>query len=148
MEALRTDDGWLEYRLRAVRDALLDQGAQTAEGGSTVDMVNAALLEKDEALQKARTTLDEVQTAAAEKETALAVAWAQLQGTAPPSKGHGLGRPRPMRRPRRSSGWGLTWRIRSPRFPRWGTPGAKRAPTGRDSAPAGAVRPQGGPGCL
>jgi hypothetical protein len=38
MEALQTDNGWLEYRLRAVREALLDQGAQTAEGASAVDM--------------------------------------------------------------------------------------------------------------
>jgi hypothetical protein len=79
VEALRTDNGWLEYRLRAVRDALLDQGAQTAEGGSVVDMVKVALLEQEEALQKARATLAEVQTTAAEKETALAAAQAQLQ---------------------------------------------------------------------
>jgi hypothetical protein len=45
VEALRTDNGWLEYRLRVVRDALLDQGAQTTEGASAVDMVRAALLE-------------------------------------------------------------------------------------------------------
>jgi hypothetical protein len=31
VEALRTDNGWLEYRLQAVWDAFLDQGAQTAE---------------------------------------------------------------------------------------------------------------------
>jgi hypothetical protein len=49
VEALRTDNSWLEYRLRAVRDALLDQGAQTVEGGSAVDMVKVALLERDEA---------------------------------------------------------------------------------------------------
>jgi hypothetical protein len=30
MEAMRTDNGWLEYRLHAVRDKLLDQGVQTA----------------------------------------------------------------------------------------------------------------------
>jgi hypothetical protein len=35
-----------------VRDELLDQGIQTVEGGSTVNMVRAALLERDEALQK------------------------------------------------------------------------------------------------
>jgi hypothetical protein len=27
IEALRTDNGWLEYRLQVVRDAFLDQGA-------------------------------------------------------------------------------------------------------------------------
>jgi hypothetical protein len=36
VEALRTDNGWLEYRMRAVRDDLLDQGAQTTEGGYVV----------------------------------------------------------------------------------------------------------------
>jgi hypothetical protein len=48
VQALRTDNGWLEYRLQAVRDELLDQGAQIAEGGSPVDMVRSALLERDE----------------------------------------------------------------------------------------------------
>jgi hypothetical protein len=79
VEALWTDNDWLEYRLRAVRDALLDQGAQTTEGGSVVDMVKAALLERDEALQKARAALAEAQTAAAEMETTLAPTQAQLQ---------------------------------------------------------------------
>jgi hypothetical protein len=27
VETLRTDNGWLEYRLQVVRDAFLDQGA-------------------------------------------------------------------------------------------------------------------------
>jgi chromosome segregation ATPase len=79
VEALRTDNGWPEYRLRAVQDALLDQGAQTAEGSSAVVMVKAALLEWDEALQKARTALAKAQTAAAEKEAALAIVESQLQ---------------------------------------------------------------------
>jgi hypothetical protein len=64
---LRTDNGWLEYRLRAVRDALLDQGVQTVEDGSAVDIL------------KARATLAEVQTAAAERETTLTMVQAQLQ---------------------------------------------------------------------
>jgi chromosome segregation ATPase len=79
VEALRNDNGWLEYRLRAVRDELLDQGVQTAEGGSAVDMVKVALLERDEALKKAREALAAAQTAVAEKETALASMQAQLQ---------------------------------------------------------------------
>jgi hypothetical protein len=53
VEALRTDNGWLEYRLQAVRDELLDQGAQMVEGASAVDMVRVALVARDEALQKA-----------------------------------------------------------------------------------------------
>jgi chromosome segregation ATPase len=79
VEALRNDNGWLEYRLRAVRDELLDQGVQTTEGGSAVDMVKVALLERDEALKKAREALAAAQTAVAEKETALASMQAQLQ---------------------------------------------------------------------
>jgi hypothetical protein len=79
VEALRTDNGWLEYRLSIVWDELLDQGVQAAEGGFAVDLVRSALLERDEALQKAREALAAAQTAAAEKETALASAQAQLQ---------------------------------------------------------------------
>jgi chromosome segregation ATPase len=79
VEALRTDNGWLEYQLQAVRDELLDQGTQTAEGGFAVDMVRSALLERDEALQKAREALAAAQIAAAEKEMVLASAQAQLQ---------------------------------------------------------------------
>jgi chromosome segregation ATPase len=79
VEALRSNDGWLEYWLQALRDELLDQGAQTAEGGSAADMVRSALLERDEALQKAREDLAAAQTAVAEKETTLASVQAQLQ---------------------------------------------------------------------
>jgi hypothetical protein len=78
VEALQTDNGWLEYRLWAMWDALLDQGAQTAKGASAVDLVKAALLERDEALRKARAALAEAQTAAVEKETTLTAAQAQL----------------------------------------------------------------------
>jgi chromosome segregation ATPase len=86
VEALRTDNGWLEYRLRVMQDALLDQCALTTEGTTTVDRVKTALLERDEALamtngnlQKARAALAEVQTAMAEKETAFSTAQTQLQ---------------------------------------------------------------------
>jgi hypothetical protein len=57
-----------------VRDELLDQGVQTAEGGYAVDLVKAALLERDEALQKAREDLAAMQAVAAEWETELASA--------------------------------------------------------------------------
>jgi hypothetical protein len=50
LEALRTDNSWLEYRLRAMQDALLDQRALTTEGATAVDRVKAVLLERDEAL--------------------------------------------------------------------------------------------------
>jgi hypothetical protein len=42
VEALQIDNGWLEYRLQAVWDKLLDQVAQTAEGGSAVDSAPGA----------------------------------------------------------------------------------------------------------
>jgi hypothetical protein len=81
VEDLQTDNDWLEYRLRAVQDALLDQRIQTTEGTSAVNRVKTALLERDGALaaandnlQKAHAGLTEVQTALAEKETALATA--------------------------------------------------------------------------
>jgi hypothetical protein len=71
VEALRTDNGWREYWLQTVRDELLDQHTQTAEGDFTVNLVKAALLERDEALRKAREDLATMQTVAAEWETEL-----------------------------------------------------------------------------
>jgi hypothetical protein len=56
----------LEYRLRAVQDALLDQRAQTTEGASAVDWVKAALLERDGALAAANIDLQKVRAALAE----------------------------------------------------------------------------------
>jgi predicted NAD/FAD-binding protein len=79
VEALRTDNGWLEYRLRVAQDALLDQGAQIEEGRSAVDMVKDTLLERDRALQKACAALAEAQTTTTKKETACATAQAPLQ---------------------------------------------------------------------
>jgi hypothetical protein len=57
VEALWTDDEWLEYQLQAVWDELLDQGARTVEGTSAVDIVRVALLVRDKALQKVREDL-------------------------------------------------------------------------------------------
>jgi hypothetical protein len=81
VEALWTDNSWLEYQLRVVQDTLLDQRALTTEGATVVDQVKTVLLEKDGALamatgdlQKARATLAELHTALAEKEAALATA--------------------------------------------------------------------------
>jgi septal ring factor EnvC (AmiA/AmiB activator) len=79
VEALWTDNGWLEYRLQAVRDELLDQGAQTVEGASAVDMVRAMILARDEALHKAREDLATKQVAMTERETSLTSTQAQLQ---------------------------------------------------------------------
>jgi hypothetical protein len=79
VEALWTDDGWLEYQLLAVRDELLDQGAWTMEGTSAVDIVRAALLVRDKALQKVREDLAVTQVAAVERETLFTSVQAQLQ---------------------------------------------------------------------
>jgi hypothetical protein len=103
VKALRTDNGWLEYRLRPVRDELLDQGAQMAEGAFAIDMVNAALLTRDEALQKAREDLAAMQDVAVKRETTLASAQAQLQQDRATLKGHGLGRVKLRRRPKSPS---------------------------------------------
>jgi hypothetical protein len=54
VEALRTNNGWLEYWVELMRDELLEQDAQAAEDASAVTKVRTALLERDEALRKAR----------------------------------------------------------------------------------------------
>jgi hypothetical protein len=48
VQALQTDNSWLEYQLRAVKDALLDQRTLMEEGTTVVDKVKAVLLEKEE----------------------------------------------------------------------------------------------------
>jgi hypothetical protein len=79
VEALRTDNGWLEYWLQVVRDAFLGQGAQAVKDASVVERVTTVLLERDEARQKMRKDLAAMQTVAAEWETEVASTRAQLQ---------------------------------------------------------------------
>jgi predicted nucleic acid-binding Zn-ribbon protein len=79
VEALRTDNRWLEYRLQVVRDELLEQDAQAAEDASAVVKVRTALLERDEALQKACEDVAVMRTVAAEWETEVASIRAQLE---------------------------------------------------------------------
>jgi chromosome segregation ATPase len=79
VEALRTDNDWLEYRLQIVRNAFLDQGAQATEDASVVKRVTTALLERDEALWKAREDLAAMRTVVAEWETEVASTRAQLE---------------------------------------------------------------------
>jgi hypothetical protein len=117
VDALWNDNWWLEYWLWAMQDELLDQGAQTAEGASTVYMVEAALLARDEALLKAREDLAAMQVVAAERETTLPSAQAQLQQDCATLEGRDLGSARPRRRPKRPSGWGSIWQTRLPRLP-------------------------------
>jgi chromosome segregation ATPase len=79
VEALRTDNMWLEYRLQVVRDELLEQDAQAAEDASAVVKVRTMLLERDEALQKACEDVAVMRIVAAEWETEVASIRAQLE---------------------------------------------------------------------
>jgi hypothetical protein len=79
VEALRTDNGWLEYRVEAMHDELLEQDARAAEDASAVVKVRLALLERDEALRKACEDLAGMRTVAVEWETKVATTCAQLQ---------------------------------------------------------------------
>jgi hypothetical protein len=72
VEALQTENGWLEYRLRAVEDALLDQCTLTAEGTTAVNKVKAVLLEKEEVLATTNGELQKARAALAEAQIALA----------------------------------------------------------------------------
>jgi hypothetical protein len=103
VEALRTDNGWLEYRLQIVRDELLNQGAQAALDASAVDRVTSALLEWVEALQKAHEDLAAIRAVVAEWETELTSTRAQLQQDRTTLKERGLGKARLRKRPRRPS---------------------------------------------
>jgi chromosome segregation ATPase len=79
VEALQTDNGWLEYRIEAMRDELLEHDTRAVEDASAIAKVRTALLEWDEALWKAREDLVGARTVAAEWETEVATTRAQLQ---------------------------------------------------------------------
>jgi chromosome segregation ATPase len=79
VEAVQTDNGWLEYRIEAMCDELLEHDARAAEDASAVVKVRMALLERDEAPRKAREDLAGARTVAAEWETEVVTTRAQLQ---------------------------------------------------------------------
>jgi rRNA-processing protein FCF1 len=79
VEALRTDNRWLEYRVEVMQDELLEQDAQAAEDASAVAKVRTTLLERDQALWKARKDLAGMRTVAAEWEMEVATTCAQLK---------------------------------------------------------------------
>jgi regulator of replication initiation timing len=54
VEALRTEDEWLAYRVEALRDQLLELEGRPTEGASAVEAVRTALVDRDEALRRAR----------------------------------------------------------------------------------------------
>jgi chromosome segregation ATPase len=78
VEALRTGDGWLAYRVEALWDQLLELEGQSAEGASTVEKVRETLVDRDEALRRVREDLAGARTVAAEWEAEVASARAQL----------------------------------------------------------------------
>jgi capsule polysaccharide export protein KpsE/RkpR len=76
---LQTDNGWLEYRIEAMHDKLLEHEARAAEDASAVAKVRMALLERDETLWKAREDLAGARTVVTEWEMEVAATRAQLQ---------------------------------------------------------------------
>jgi hypothetical protein len=79
VEALRTPDRWLVYRVEALRDQPLEQDARAAEDISVVKRVKTALVDRDEVLHKAREDLAGARTVAVVWEAEVAFARAQLQ---------------------------------------------------------------------
>jgi chromosome segregation ATPase len=67
-EALRTRDGWLAYRVEALRDQLLELEGQSMARPSAIERVRTALIDRDEALQQARGDLERAHTMVADWE--------------------------------------------------------------------------------
>jgi hypothetical protein len=59
-EALRTQDGWLSYRAKALRDQLLEHVGQAASRPPTLERICTTLIDRDEALQQARGDMEKV----------------------------------------------------------------------------------------
>jgi hypothetical protein len=78
VEALRTPDGWLAYRAKALRDQLPELDAPAAEDISAVERVRTALVDWDEALYKAREDLAGAWILATEWEAEVASVRTQL----------------------------------------------------------------------
>jgi hypothetical protein len=79
VETLRTEDGWLAYRVEALRDQLLELEGRPTEGASTVEAVRTTLVDRDEALRRARQDLAGAHAVAAEWEAEVVSTRAQLQ---------------------------------------------------------------------
>jgi hypothetical protein len=79
VEALRSPDWWLAYRAEALLDSPPEQGAQAAEGASTVVRVRTVLVEWDDALRRARVDLEGARSLASSWEAEVVNARAQLQ---------------------------------------------------------------------
>jgi chromosome segregation ATPase len=72
-DALRTPDGWLSYRVMALRDQLHESARQDPAHPSTLERVCTALIDRDEALRQARADLEKMRTLAANWEAEAAV---------------------------------------------------------------------------
>jgi chromosome segregation ATPase len=79
VEALRSPDQWLAYRAEALLDLPPEQGAQAAEGASTVERVQTVLVERDDALRRAREDLEGARSLASTWEAEVATSRVQLQ---------------------------------------------------------------------
>jgi chromosome segregation ATPase len=79
VEALRSPDRCLAYRVEALLDLPPEQGAQAAEGSSAVERVRTALVERDDALRRAREDLEGARSLATTWEAEVAATHAQLQ---------------------------------------------------------------------
>jgi chromosome segregation ATPase len=71
-EALRTRDGWLAYRVEALRDQLLELEGKSTARPSAIERVRTALVDRDEVLQQARGDLERARTVAADWEAEVA----------------------------------------------------------------------------
>jgi predicted nucleic acid-binding Zn-ribbon protein len=67
-DALRTPDGWLSYRVVALRDQLHESARQDTARPSSLEQVCTALIDRDEALRQARADLERARTLAADWE--------------------------------------------------------------------------------
>jgi chromosome segregation ATPase len=65
---LRTQDGWLSYRVEALRDQLLEHEGQAAAHPPALERICTALIDRDEALQQARGDMEKVRTVASDWE--------------------------------------------------------------------------------
>jgi chromosome segregation ATPase len=79
VEAYRSPDRWLAYRAEALLDSPPEQGAQAAEGTSSVVRVRTVLVERDDALRRAREDLEGARSLVLTWEAEVVTARAQLQ---------------------------------------------------------------------
>jgi hypothetical protein len=79
VEALRSPDRWLAYRVEALLDLPPEQGAQAAGGTSAVERVRTTLVERNDTLRRAREDLAGARSVVATWEAEVVTARAQLQ---------------------------------------------------------------------